>query len=221
MLQALAQLGDGDDGHKLARGHTDQHGHQHQNAVGQDIVQQVVAVVAPHRHLALRMVQRMQLPPPDEAVLATVDPVGHKVENHQIHQEADPGHIGHARPECVYMPGLKPLHAQAAYQPVPQGVDGKKERQAEQPQAVDQCVENIDADGVPVGHRLHRAPALQRRNHQHHDDNLQATHQKPASGGVAIFQKVGQAHVEQQRLEHLFKHPLLGIVKKRAEEFHS
>jgi gamma-glutamyl:cysteine ligase YbdK (ATP-grasp superfamily) len=51
----------------------------------QQVVEQVVAVVAPHRHLALRMVQRVQRHHL-RLVLGAVHPVAHKVE----HQQVDP-----------------------------------------------------------------------------------------------------------------------------------
>jgi hypothetical protein len=69
VLQAFAQLRDGDDGDELAGADADQLAQDHQQAVTQQVVQQVVAVVAPHRHLPLRVVQRVQVPPPVEGVL--------------------------------------------------------------------------------------------------------------------------------------------------------
>jgi hypothetical protein len=53
MLKAFTQLRKGHDGHKLSRRHTDQHSNSNENQIAQDIVQQMISVIAPHRHLAL------------------------------------------------------------------------------------------------------------------------------------------------------------------------
>ena len=57
MLQALAELGKGDDGDKLPRGHADQLRDQDDDNIDQQIDQQVITVVAPHGHLSLCVVQ--------------------------------------------------------------------------------------------------------------------------------------------------------------------
>ena len=56
MLKTFAKLGDCHNRNELARSHTNQLRYQHNRNVDQHIVQQVVAVVAPHRHLPLGMV---------------------------------------------------------------------------------------------------------------------------------------------------------------------
>ena len=86
MLQAFTELCEGNNGHELPGSNTNRLGQDYQQAVTQKIVQQVIAVVAPHGHLALRVVQRMQAPPPFKAVLTAVQPVVKKVQHHQIHQ---------------------------------------------------------------------------------------------------------------------------------------
>ena len=53
----------------------------------------MVAVVRPHRHLLLRMVERMQLPPPLKMVLASVNPIIHKIKDNQVDQQANPRNI--------------------------------------------------------------------------------------------------------------------------------
>jgi hypothetical protein len=50
----------------------------------------VVAVVRPERHLALRVVQRMQRPPPAQLMRDPVPPVVGKVEDQRIEEKSDP-----------------------------------------------------------------------------------------------------------------------------------
>ena len=51
------------------------------------VVQHVVAVVGPERHLPLRVVQRMQRPPPAEPVRQPVPPVVGAVEDDRVNHE--------------------------------------------------------------------------------------------------------------------------------------
>ena len=71
MLKAFAELGEGDDGNELARRYADELRPQHHDHVNQNVIQQVVAVVALHRHRALCVVQRRQPPPPLQLMPAT------------------------------------------------------------------------------------------------------------------------------------------------------
>ena len=53
----------------------------------------MIAVVSPHGHLSLRMVQRMQCPPPIELMLPSVNQVMHKIEDDEVEKETDPGDV--------------------------------------------------------------------------------------------------------------------------------
>jgi hypothetical protein len=201
MLQAFHQLRDGHDGDELPGRDADEARRQHDDGVAQQVVQQVVAVVAPHRHLALAVVQRVQLPPPVELVLAAVDPVVQQVEHHQVDGKGQHRHVGHAGPHLVEVEGAPARRAQAAHGVVEKRLQHEEDGQAEQAEPVDQRVEHVDADGLAVDHRLHRAPALQRADHrdQHHD--LDGADQQPAGGVEGILGPAAQAHGEDQRLD--------------------
>ena len=139
------------------------------SAVAQQVVQQMVAVVRPHRHLALAVVQRVQLPPPGVAVLGAVQQVVHRVEDHQVEQEADPGDVGDAGPGAVELQGRPAGHAQHAEEVVPQRLEREEQQHAEEAQAVQQGVDHVHAHGSAVGHGFHRAPAFQRAEDRQHD----------------------------------------------------
>src|SRR3954462_9580467 len=114
MLQALAQLGDGDDGNELPGPDAYQLRQQYKQAVTQQVVEQMVAVVAPHRHLALSVVQRMQAPPPVEAVLRPVYPVIDEIEEDQVDGKARHGLVGDAGQELVEMKCTEARDSQGA-----------------------------------------------------------------------------------------------------------
>ena len=211
VLQVLAELRQGHDGHILAGRNTYQLGHQHHHHVADQVIEQVVAVVAPLGHLTLGMVQRVQLPPPTQAVLATVDQVVECVQHHQVEQQADQRQIRHSRPNGVEVPGGHARHAPLAKQRAEQWLHRKKHGDPEQTEAVNQGVEHIGAYRGAVGHRLDRAPALQRANHRHHDQQLQQADQQPARGIEPVWQQVPQADGEHQRLQHLLKQQALQV----------
>ena len=216
VLKALAELGDGHNGNELPRRNTNQLRHRHQNHVAQQVVEQVVAVVAPHRHLLLRMVQRMQSPPPLEVMLPPMDPVVHKIKYHQIQQQTDPGDVRHTRPDAVELEGADTCHTQRTKQRIRERVYCEEQRQTKQPQPVDQGVEDVGADGGAVIDRFHRPPALHRTNHGHDDHQLQQAHQQPSRSLIAVLQQAGQPCGEHQRLQHALKKPLLHAVKYAA-----
>ena len=99
MRQALHQLGDRHDGDKLAGPHADGDAHHDEDEVTQHVIQQMVSVVRPHRHLALAVVQRVQLPPPSPAMLGAMDEVVHEGEPQQVQHEADQRHVGDTGPQ--------------------------------------------------------------------------------------------------------------------------
>ena len=63
----------------------------------QQIVEQMVAVVGPERHLPLAVMHRMQFPPEPDAMFPAVVPVAGEIQHQQIHHERDEG--------CVVTPG--------------------------------------------------------------------------------------------------------------------
>ena len=160
MLKTLAQLGNGHNRYELARPDTNQLRDQHHRYIDHYIVEQMVAVVAPHGHLALCVVQRMQSPPPFNLVLATVDPVTHKIKHHQVNQEADDGDVGHAGPELINVKRTVSSGAQRSKGLVKPRIQRKKQRQPEHAQPMNQRVQNIGANGGTVSHRINRPPAL-------------------------------------------------------------
>ena len=209
MLEAFAELADGHQRHELPGCDADQDGQQHEQQVAQHVVKQVVAVVGPHRHLTLRVVQRMQGPPPVELVLGPVQPVIGKVEHHEVDQKAGQRAIGHARPELVQMEGRQAPRAQRAdafFQPV---LEGEEHHQLEQAQAVDQRVDHVHTHRGPVGHGLHRPLALHRPDHRHHHRDLQQAHDEPAGAVVGLLQQVARTQDKGDRLHHRLVQPLL------------
>ena len=162
----------------------------------------------------------MQLPPPLEMVLAAMDPVVHEVKHHEVQQQADPGNIGHAGPECIQVERGHALHTQQTEEAIPQGGESEEERHPKQPQAMNQGVENIRADRLAIGHRLNRTPALQGCNDHDHHRQLQQSHQQPASSCVPILQKVAPPQAEQHRLNDALEQALLGVIKQAAQPFH-
>jgi len=61
----------------------------------------MIAVIAPHRHLPLAMVDGMQTPEPGKPVLRTMVKIIDRVEYQQVHDETDPGDIGDTRPQLI------------------------------------------------------------------------------------------------------------------------
>ena len=120
----------------------------------------MVAVVAPHRHLPLRMVQRMQCPPPIEMMLAPVYPVVGEIKNDQVDDKAEHGAVRHAGPELVQVQGAEAAATQLAKQRLQRVLQGEEHHQFEQPQPVDQGIDHIDPNRPPIRHRLYWPQAL-------------------------------------------------------------
>ncbi len=112
------------------------------------------------------------------------------------------------------MPGLPSPQAPLGRQGVHQRVEREKQPQAEEPQAVDEGVEQVGADGAAVGHGLDRAPALGSAQHHGNEQQLQDTGQQPARAFKDLSGLRGQAQRLQQRLQQGLKQPLLGAVKQ-------
>ena len=210
VLQAFEQLGDGHQPHELRGRHADGDGHGDEDGVVQRAVEQVVAVVAPHRQLALAVVHSMQPPPPVPLVLGAMHPVADEVEHQQVDHEADQRPVGHAGPQRVQLQrghAVRAQHADAVGQPV---LDGEEHRQLEQAQAVQQGVDHVHADGGAVHHRLDRPAPLRGADQQQQHRDLQQAHQQPAGGHEAVLQQVAQAQAEGRGLDQALEQPLLG-----------
>ena len=165
MLQVFAQLCQRHDRHILARRNAEALRHHNQDQVTNQVVQQMVAVVAPLGHLLLRMVQGMQLPPPVPPVLAAMQPVIQAVKQKQVEQQTHQGLIAHAGPKGIEVQRAKTSDPGQAKELAEQGLKGKKYRHAKQAQPVHQGVDDIGAQAGPVFQWLHWTPALQRANH--------------------------------------------------------
>ena len=133
MLKTLAQLGKRNNRNKLSGGHANELRHDDDQHVAQGVVQQVVAVVAPHRHLALGVVQRMQTPPPLKMMLPPVHPIVQKIKNDQVNEKTDEGQIRHTWPQGIELQGTQPCYSQRAKHVVQQGLQAKKQRNAKKP----------------------------------------------------------------------------------------
>jgi len=210
VLQVLTELSNRNERHKLARPHPHQCGHGCGDQAGEHIVEQVVAVVAPHRHLALRMVQGMERPPALPLVLPTVNPVIDEVEQHQVEHKTHPGLIGHTGPEAVQVPGGQARGTQMSQALLKQGIETEKHGQLEQAQPVNQGVEHVHPHCLAIAQWLGRPQALRRPYQQQHDRHLDQAHQQPARAFVGFFQQVGLAGQQGERLHPGFKQPLVG-----------
>ena len=101
MRKAFHQLRENDDQHELRGRDTNQLRHDHEDGIAQDAIEQMDAVVAPHGHLALAVMHRVQRPEPVKSMLGAMVEIIHRIENQQIDDEAHPGLIRHAGPHLV------------------------------------------------------------------------------------------------------------------------
>ena len=107
VLKVLAQLRQSDYRHKLAWCDSHQLRYEHPNHGLQYVVEQMVTVITPLRHVSLRMVDRVQSPPPVPLVLCTVQPVIHKIKQHQIQHKTHDGAVCHTGPPVFKMESAK------------------------------------------------------------------------------------------------------------------
>jgi hypothetical protein len=138
-----------------------------------DKIEQMIAVVCPERHLSLRMMQRMQRPPPIELMLPSVNQVVNKIENNKVQQETDPSNVRDTWPKCVNVKSWKPVHAQHAKRCFNGIFKSEKHDQLKKAQTVNQGVEDINFDTVGICHRFRRSPFFQGRNEDKQNQNLQ------------------------------------------------
>ena len=180
----------------------------------------MVAVVAPHRHLLLRVVQRVELPPPAKLVLGAVEPVIAKIKNQQIQHKTHPGRGSHLRPQVVDLKGRQAPDPQQAHRMVQHGLQGKEHGHPKQPQPMDQGVEHVGAHGSAVSDRLDRPPALQGGDYQQQHQELQQANEQPARGFIGRFQQPAKAQSKQHRLKAAFVQPGLGLGKTVNQKVH-
>ena len=81
MLVALHDPGDHDKSHELPRCSPEQQRCECEQAISKEIVEQVVALIAPVSHLPLTVVNRMKRPPPGPSVLKAMNPIIQRIEN--------------------------------------------------------------------------------------------------------------------------------------------
>ena len=217
MLKVLTQLGEGNNGDKLPRRNADELGHEHHHTVTQQVVEQVVAVVTPHGHLPLRVVQGVQPPPPLKLVLTAVHPVVAQINGQQVDDQTGDGLIRHARPHGVEVEGLPTGDPQRAEQRIKPGRYAEKQDHPKQAQPVNRGVEHIDPNGGPVGDRFHRAPALQGADDGNDDHQLKQAHQQPAGGVKAIVEQVGHAQRKHGWLHQRLEQFLLENAKRTGQ----
>jgi hypothetical protein len=149
MLQALHHPGQHHDHDVLGRRDTDKNGQQGEQSVAQQVVQKVIAVIAPIGHVTLRVMQAVQRPPPVQAMLHPVDPVVSKVENHNVRQETQPGVIAPGRPgrgdQRVRAQWREPLIAQKSFDGIDHRLPENKRNQTKTTESMQQGVHDVGA----------------------------------------------------------------------------
>jgi len=217
MRQALDQLGAGDDGHELPRRHPDRAGDQGDQHVAQEVVEQVVAVVTPHRHVALAVVHGVQRPPAIKAVLPAMDPVIQQVEHQQVDHKRGPGRVGDAGPPGrhpgVELDPVKAMDRCGAEQRVQPRPHQEEHPQPEQAQPVDERVDDVHPRMVPCRAAIDRPPPLQWREHRQHDGQLHQPDQQPARCVVGVLQQIALAHCKQHGLHQGLEQGQLDLAK--------
>jgi len=114
MQQAFDQLLACHQGHELRSPHAQQQAGNEEEAVVKQVVKQVRARVKPQHHLALAVVQGVQLPPPAQVVLHALDGVVDQLKQQQVNGKAHPSQGGDAGPERVYRSRLHARQPQVA-----------------------------------------------------------------------------------------------------------
>ncbi|OMP13241.1 hypothetical protein COLO4_02024 [Corchorus olitorius] len=170
VLKALQQLRNGNQQNVLRRLKPDDERRDGKHRTTQYIVEDVVAVIGPQRHLLLTVMQRMQ-----------------------IDQKADDSDGRDTRPP-VFDVQMRPApETQLPIEVVDQRLQREKHQQREETQAMKERVEDVGAHGVAVLQRFDRAPALQRAENQQQHRDLHQPHQQPFGAGVGIFDVTAQA----------------------------
>jgi hypothetical protein len=207
MLQRLQGARDRHQQHVLRRRHADRQRDHGQVDVAQQIVQQVVPVVAPQIHVLLAVVQAVQGPPPAELVLAAVEPVIEEVQHHQVDQEA--GQRAHAGHQRLQVKRVHALHAQRAGHAVHDRVEGEEYRHREEAQAVDQGVDEVVPARGAVAHLLRRDQGFQRAQDQEQGRHLAGPGQEPFDALEGVLGVLAHAGIEQEGLDHGLEQPAL------------
>ena len=151
------------------------------------VVQHVVAVVRPERHLPLRVVQRMQRPPPAEHVRQPVAPVVGEIEDDRVDAERQHRLAEQEREQPLQHRRHPALVGEPAVQRHLRLVEQHEGDQRQHADARQHGVEHVHADRLAVRPALHRAPALQRqaeREGQRHLHRAIDGEQRPAVDDV-------------------------------------
>ena len=67
----------------------------------------MIAVIAPHRHLTLTVMYRVQAPKPVKAMLRPMIKIVDGIKDQQIQHQASNRAVSDARPDPIEMPGRK------------------------------------------------------------------------------------------------------------------
>jgi hypothetical protein len=188
MMETFAQLAQSHQGHKLRWRNAQQNGNDGQNKACDHIVQKVIAVIAPDRHLPLRMMQGVQSPPRPKSMLRAMDQVMHKVKDDQVQHEADPSNVGHARPNLVEVKSRYTLHAKPAPYLVQAIFQSEKHQQFENPQAVNQGIQNVNPNRLSIAPMLDRPYFFKWRHHNKHEGDLQQSNQQPTRSLIGLLE---------------------------------
>ena len=99
--------------------------------------------------------------------------------------------------------------AQRAQRVVEERLQQEEHREPEKAEAMDHRVEHVDADGRPVGDRLHRTPALQRPDDGDEHEDLDQPDQQPAGGVEGVFRPATEADGINEGLHGRLEEPAL------------
>src|ERR1700709_282172 len=101
MLDALQHIANRDEHNKLRWLNADKKRDCREERCLDNVIEEMIAVVRPQRHLLLTVMNRVQLPPHAKTMLPSVIPVARKIQDHQIEQERHDRLIGHAGPDII------------------------------------------------------------------------------------------------------------------------
>ena len=135
MLHALHQISDRDQHHELRRLYTDHQRHGSEKAGLHDVVEQMIPVVRPQRHLLLAVMDRVQFPPDANPVLHPVIPIAGEIEHDQIDNKRDDRLRSHARPKIVEIDIGDIVQSQPALKTVEERLEREEKEQVQDARA--------------------------------------------------------------------------------------
>ncbi len=216
MLQTLQRTRHQRQRDKLVGRHADQQRQRCEKCRHQHVVEHMVAIVRPQAKLTLAVVHRVQFPPPLDLVLGAVIPVTSKVEHDQVDQEADQRSVGDARPQRVEVEVVHPAQAEPFLQAVKRGLQGEKQHQIDQPQAVDEGVEHIHPHRAAVGPDFKWPQRFERPQHGVDHADLQQPGKKPQHAVIGEIVIHHEVKVVEHRLHQGDENPGLRLADEQA-----